>query len=249
MCRLRHLSARPTVALEICRPKRRCFPLRRGEEFLGFRRVDVEGVGDNLAAGLRAHQREGGAELGEREGVELVERASDDAEEDRAAGEQAACALGGVAEGLAGLGDGVDPLLESPGDAEVPDGCGDDEEVGAKEGVEEEVEGGEVLFVVVGDGAVVGGVVGDGAAAREVEGVSLREDVEFGEGEVGAGVAQAFEKGVGEAARAGAARLASGLRCGRAGDDEVDEQGGGLSGEDRSGTIRSSRWTSSFDWA
>ena len=45
-------------------------------------------------------------------------------------------------------------------------------------------------------------MVGDGAAAREVEGVALREDVEFGEGELRAGVAQAFEVGVGEAARA-----------------------------------------------
>ena len=71
------------------------------------------------------------------------------------AGEQAACALGGVPEGLAGLGDGVDPLLESPGDAEVPDRRGDDEQVGAQERIEEEVEGGEVLLVVVGDGAVV----------------------------------------------------------------------------------------------
>lgn len=220
-----------------------------GEDRLGFRRIDVEGVGDDFAAGLRAHQREGGAELAEREGVVLVEGAPDDSEQDRAAREQAARALGGVAKSLAGLGDGVDPLLESPGDAEVPDGRRDDEEVGAEERVEEEVEGGEVLLVVVRDRAMVGGVVGDGAGAGEVKGMALREDVEFGEGERRAGVAEAFEVGVGEAARARRARPAYGFRRGGAGDDEVDEQGGGLSGGDRSGTIRSSRWTSSFDWA
>lgn len=189
---------------------------------------------DDLARGFGAHQRERRAELGEAHRVEIIKRPTDRAEEHRAARQQTARPLDRVAEGLPRLGDGVEPLLQAPRRAEVPDRRRDNQQIAAQQGIEQQVEPGEVGSFVVGERAVVGGVQGRGAAGGEVDGVALREEVQIAEREGRVGGPQAVDEGVGEASRA---------RLGGVGarDDAVDEQGGAFRIVGCRRTIRSPR--------
>lgn len=234
-------SARPERTAKVPRALFTLSDLRAGG-----RRIDIERVREDLAGGRGAHEGERRAELGETHRVQVVERAAEHPEEDGLAREQAARPLGGEAEGLARLRDAIDPLLQAPRRAEVPDGRGDDQQVAPHEGVEQEVEGGEVVPLRFGERAVVGGVEGGGALAGEVERMALGEDIQLGEGERGARIAEPVQERVGEAP-------GSRAPCGgggRARNDEVNEQGRSLdAGQGRRGTIRSPRWTISFDSA